>query len=172
MIAFTQIPFDIDLPAENVRGALVYPTCGASGSSLYCSWFDGTLAGGTDVLFSKSVDGGLHWSAGVPVNTDPPGQVTDQFYPWLAVDPSDGSINIIYYDSRNDPSRRATNVFLARSTNGGVSFAAQQVANAPTDEMCCAPSVNLGDQYGDYEGLAAFDGIVRPVFTAGLSFGP
>jgi hypothetical protein len=189
VIAFTQIPFDIDLPAENVRGALVYPTCGASGSSLYCSWFDGSLAGGTDVLFSKSVDGGQHWSAGVPVTTDPPGQVTDQFYPWLAVDPSNGSINISYYDTRNDPSRKATDVFLARSTNGGASFATQQVTNAPTDETCCSPSVNLGNQYGDYEGLAAFGGIVRPVwtdrrqavidlglreevFTAGLSFGP
>src|SRR5919109_1599227 len=30
LIAFTQIPFDIDIPAQNVRGALVYPSCGAS----------------------------------------------------------------------------------------------------------------------------------------------
>jgi hypothetical protein len=189
VISFTKIPFDIDLPSINVRGALVYPTCGASGASLYCSWFDGSLAGGTDVLFSKSTDGGQHWSPGVPVTTDPPGQVTDQFYPWLAVDPSDGSINISYYDTRNDPSRKATDVFLARSTNGGASFATQQVTNAPTDETCCSPSVNLGNQYGDYEGVAAFGGIVRPVwtdrrqavidlglreevFTAGLSFGP
>ena len=27
------------------------------------------------------------------------------------------------------------------------------------------PSVNLGNQYGDYEGLAALNGVVRPVRT-------
>jgi len=189
VISFTQIPFDIDLPSINVRGALVYPTCGASVSALYCSWFDGSLAGGTDVLFSKSTDGGQTWSAGAPVTTDPPGQVTDQFYPWLAVDPLNGYIYISYYDTRNDPTRKATDVFLSSSKNGGFSFTTQKVTNAPTDETCCSPSVNLGNQYGDYEGLAAFDGIVRPVwtdrrqavidlglreevFTAGLSFGP
>jgi hypothetical protein len=30
---------------------------------------------------------------------------------------------------------------------------------------CCAPSVNLGNQYGDYEGIAALGGTVRPVWT-------
>jgi len=39
------------------------------------------------------------------------------------------------------------------------------IANAPTDESCCAPSVDLGNQYGDYEGNAALGGVVRPVWV-------
>ena len=165
LIAFTQIPFDIDIPAQNVRGALVYPSCGASAAGLYCSWMDGSLANGTDVFLSKSTDGGASWSAATTVNLDPAGQVTDQFNQWLAVDPSDASVNVAYYDTGADPTRKATLYTLARSTNGGATFTRSAVANAPTDETCCRPSVNLGNQYGDYEGLAALNGVVRPVWT-------
>jgi hypothetical protein len=38
------------------------------------------------------------------------------------------------------------------------------VATAPTDETGGA-GVNLGNQYGDYEGVAALNGVVRPVWT-------
>ena len=44
---------------------------------------------------------------------------------------------------------------LARSTNGGHDATrAQTVATAPTDETA-GVGVNLGNQYGDYEGIAA-----------------
>lgn len=36
---------------------------------------------------------------------------------------------------------------------------------ASTDESCCSPSVDLGNQYGDYEGLAAGNGVAHPVWT-------
>lgn len=165
VIARTQIPFDINIPAENVRGALVYPSCGASTARLYCSWMDGSLANGTDVFLSTSTDAGATWSAPTAVNVDPAGQVADQFNHWLAVDPSDGSVNIAYYDTSADPTRKSTIYTLARSTDGGASFVRSAVANAPTDETCCVPSVNLGNQYGDYEGVAALNGVVRPVWT-------
>ena len=88
----------------------------------------------------------------------------DQFNQWLAVDQSNGSVNVAYYDT-GAHGATSTNYTLARSTNGGTSYSASPVANAPTDESCCAPSVNLGNQYGDYEGVAAAGGIVRPVWT-------
>jgi hypothetical protein len=165
VISSTQISFDIDLPAQNVRGVLVYPSCGASGAGLYCSWMDGSLATGTDVFLSKSTDGGVSWGAATIVNVDPAGEVADQFFQWLAIDPSDASVNVSYYDTGADPTRKATLYTLARSTDGGSTFARSAVANAPTDETCCQPSVNLGNQYGDYEGLAALNGVVRPVWT-------
>jgi hypothetical protein len=88
----------------------------------------------------------------------------DQFNQWLAVDPGNGSINVAYYDTqtKDNPSTVYT---LARSTNSGGSYTASAIANAPTDESCCAPSVNLGNQYGDYEFIAAYGGVVRPVWT-------
>jgi hypothetical protein len=87
----------------------------------------------------------------------------DQFNQWLAVDPSDGSIDVAYNDSlvKDAPSTLYT---LARSTDGGATYTAQAVATAPTDETG-GVGVDLGNQYGDYEGIAALDGVVRPVWT-------
>lgn len=88
----------------------------------------------------------------------------DQFNQWLAVDPSDGSVNVAYY-ATGTHGAAATVYTLARSIDGGTTYSASPIASASTDETCCAPSVNLGDQYGDYEGLAAWNGTVRPVWT-------
>jgi hypothetical protein len=119
---------------------------------------------GTDlaaqVYVSKSTNGGLTWSKPKAM---PAGG--DQFNQWLAVDDSNGSVNVTYYDTAGDPTKVSTLYTLARSTDGGSTYTASPVANARTDESCCAPSVNLGNQYGDYEQVAAAGGIVRPVWT-------
>jgi hypothetical protein len=149
--------FAFNVAAQNVRGALVYPACGSSGSALYCSYMNGSAAA-TNVFVAKSIDGGSTWtSKAMPAGGD-------QFNQWLAVDPSDGSVNVAYYDTGTHGAT-ATTYTLARSTNGGGTYAASVIATASTDETCCAPSVDLGNQYGDYEGLAALNGTVRPVWT-------
>jgi len=149
--------FQFNVAAQASRGALVYPSCGAFGTSLYCSYMNGSDAAST-VLVAKSTDGGTTWSS----KAMPAGG--DQFNQWLAVDPANGSVNVAYYDTGTHGAT-ATRYTLARSTNGGRTYTATPIANAPTDESCCAPSVNLGNQYGDYEGIAALGGIVRPVWT-------
>jgi BNR repeat protein len=149
--------FQFNVAAQASRGALVYPSCGSSGTDLYCSYMNGSDASAS-VYVAKSTDGGVTWSStAVPAGGD-------QFNQWLAVDPSDGSVNVAYYDTGTHGAVPTTYT-LARSTDGGATYSASAVANAPTDESCCAPSVNLGNQYGDYEGIAAFGGIVRPVWT-------
>jgi hypothetical protein len=149
--------FQFNVAAQASRGALVYPSCGSYGTDLYCSYMNGSDAA-TSVYVAKSTDGGVNWSS-TPVAAG-----GDQFNQWLAVDPSDGSVNVAYYDTGTHGAV-PTQYTVARSTDGGVTYSASAVANAPTDESCCSPSVNLGNQYGDYEGIAAFGGIVRPVWT-------
>jgi hypothetical protein len=165
VIAPTQITFDIAIPSMNSRRALVYPACGAdSHNTLFCSWMDGNLTTGTDIFVSKLTSGGTTWSPAMRVNDDPTSLVNDHFNQWLAVDPVDGSINLSWNDTRNDPSRLSTDIFYARSTNGGLSFAPNvQVTTAPTNETCCG--ADLGNQYGDYEGIAALGGSIHPVWT-------
>jgi hypothetical protein len=149
--------FEFNVAAQSTRGALVYPACGAAGTALYCSYTNGSNAS-TSVYVAKSTDGGSTWtSKAVPAGGD-------QFNQWLAVDQSNGSINVAYYDTASHGAT-PTHYTLARSTDGGASYTASAIANAATDETCCAPSVNLGNQYGDYEGLAAAGGHVRPVWT-------
>ena len=149
--------FAFNIAAENVRGALVYPACGSFGTALYCSYMDGS-ATSTNVYVAKSIDGGTTWtSTAMPADGD-------QFNQWLAVDPSTGDVNVAYY-ATGAHGAAPTIYTLARSTDGGTTYTASPIATAPTDETCCAPSVNLGNQYGDYEGLAALNGIARPVWT-------
>ena len=171
LIAPTIVAFDIAAPAESTRGVLIYPSCdsdrsnGPNRGTLYCVWEDSTTTGdGLDVFSSRSTDGGLTWSAPLRVNDDAHGVANDQFYQWLSVDPSDGSLNVSFYDTRLDPTHLSTNVFYTRSTDAGLSFAPNvRVTDASTNETCCG--AQLGDQYGDYEGMSAVSGVARPVWT-------
>ena len=82
---------------------------------LYVTWSD-YRNGDLDVLISSSDDGGKHWTPAARVNNDPVHNGAEQFFQWLAVDPVDGSVNVIFYDRRNDPKNRKQIVVLARST--------------------------------------------------------
>jgi hypothetical protein len=149
--------FQLNVAAQASRGALVYPSCGAYGKALYCSYMNGSDAA-SYVYVAKSTDGGVTWtSQAMPAGGD-------QFNQWLAVDPSNGSVNVAYYDTGTHGAT-PTRYTLARSTNGGASYTATAVATDTTNESCCSPSVDLGNQYGDYEGIAAAGGIVRPVWV-------
>ena len=169
-ISPTQASFDVGIPAMSSRRALVYPACGADTSTgayrgtLTCSWTDVTAGNGMDLFVSRSTNGGATWGAPVRVNDDPPGVANDQFNQWLAVDPVDGSVNLGWNDTRTDPTHLSTDIFFARSTDGGQTFIKNvQVTTAPTNETCCG--ADLGNQYGDYEGIAAYGGVIHPVWT-------
>ncbi len=149
--------FDFAVAAMQSRRALVYPACGSYRATLYCSYTNGSAAA-TSTYVARSTDAGVTWSSS-PV----PGG-GDKFNQWLAVDSSDGSVNVAYYDTGTHGAT-ATRFTLARSTNGGRTYAASPIANATTDESCCAPSVDGFNQYGDYEGLAAAGGVLHPVWT-------
>ena len=170
VIAPTLASFDVAIPAQAFRKALIYPACGADTSSgpnrgtLSCSWTDETPSNGMDAFVAHSTDGGRTWSSRVRVNDDPTGVANDQFNQWLAVDPSDGSVSVSFYDTRNDPTHVSTDVFYARSTDGGNTFGTNvKVTTAPTNEA--ASGADFGNQYGDYEGIAAFNGVIHPVWT-------
>jgi hypothetical protein len=170
VISPINIPIATAIPAQNSRGVLVTPACGADVSSgpdrgtLYCSWFDANGTSGLDVFVSRSTDGGVSWGSPVVVNDDPAGEQNDQFFQWLAVDPVTGSVDLSWYDTRLDPTHVSTNVFFSNSSDGGLTFAPNaRVTTASTDET--VEGADLGNQYGDYEGIAAFGGFAHPVWT-------
>ena len=98
------LAFDIAIPAESFRGALVYPACAADNSNgthrgrLYCSWMDLTAAGTTDIFLSYSDNQGSSWSKPVAV-ADQLAFKVDRFNHWLAVDPVTGDVNLSFYDA-------------------------------------------------------------------------
>ena len=173
-IAPTQVAFDDAVAPEASRGALLYPACGADRSNganrgtLYCSWMDETATNGTDIFVARSTDRGVTWSAQVRVNDDPAGARRDQFNQWLSVDPTTGSVNVSWNDARNDPTDTRTDIYFAQSQGGGLSFSANlKVTTAMTDESAANPAADAGNQYGDYEGIVAFGGVIHPIWTDG-----
>jgi len=126
------------------------------GKRLYVTWSD-YRNGDIDVFLAASDDKGKHWSSPIRVNNDSVHNGAEQFFQWLAVDPIDGSINVIFYDRRRDPANRKQIVVLARSTDGGRTFNNY----AWTDE----PFEAGGLFFGDYSGLAAHGGRVYGVWT-------
>ncbi len=173
-ISPTIVAFDDAIPAMATRRALLYPACDADRSSgpnrgtLYCSWMDETATNGTDIFVARSVDRGATWSTPVRVNDDPTGVRKDQFNQWLSVDPTSGSVNLSWNDARNDPADTKTDIFFSQSTDGGVSFARNvKVTTAMSDESAANPFAQAHDQYGDYEGIVAFDGSIHPIWTDG-----
>ena len=177
VIARKKIPFDIAIPAISFRRALVYPTCdtdrsrGAHRGRLYCSWMDLTASGVTDILASHSDDRGATWSTPAPI-TDMLVSV-DRFYPWLSVDPVNGSVSISFYDTRNDSTgqRYMTDVYLAHSEDGSTWMHPDtRVSSVSSNEHDCdglipCSAIDYGNQYGDYEGLVSFGGLSHPVWT-------
>ena len=91
------------------------------------------------------------------MNNDTVHNGAEQFFQWLAVDPVDGSVNVIFYDRRLDPKNRKQIVVLARSTDGGQAFSNYAWTEEPFEAG--------GLFFGDYSGLAAYGGRVYGVWT-------
>ncbi|MEP6743130.1 MAG: sialidase family protein [bacterium] len=173
------LPFDIRIPAESFRGALVYPALGVDSSTgihrgrIYCSWMDLTVANVTDIFISYSDNDGATWSPAVPV-TDQFVFAVDRFNHWMSVDPITGNVDVAFYDTRNDTTgaRYQTDYYLARSTDGGLSWSTPDVraSSASSNEHDCngifpCQGINYGNQQGDYEGLVSYGGVAYPIWT-------
>src|SRR5437773_5932541 len=173
------VPFDIAIPAESFRAALVYPAVdvdrsqGSFRGRLYCSWMDKTPLGTTDIFISYSDDKASTWAVPRDV-TDVLPFAVDRFNHWMSVDPVTGDVNISFYDTRNDSTgfRYMTDVYLARSNDGGSSWLSPntRVSTESSNEHDCGglfpcSGINYGNQQGDYEGVVSFGGISYPIWT-------
>jgi hypothetical protein len=122
---------------------------------IYITWSD-YRNGDLDVFIASSDDGGKHWSDAQRVNNDLVHDGVEQFFQWLAVDPTDGSVDVIFYDRRSDAQHNKQTVVLARSTDGAASFTNYAWTTEPFEAN--------GVFFGDYTGIAAFDGHVYGVW--------
>jgi hypothetical protein len=128
---------------------------GPNKGTLYVNWID-ARNGDVDVFVMSSRDGGESWTTPVRVNDDEVKNGKVQFFTWMAVDPVDGSVNVVFYD-RRDTSDATTGLTLARSVDGGKTF-----VNRKIDVPPFAPNERVF--FGDYSGISAYDGRVVPVF--------
>lgn len=123
---------------------------------IYINWSDQRNGlQDTDVWMVFSSDSGDTWSSPVRVNTDPPG--SHQFFTWMTVDQSNGTIYVVFYDRRASNDNR-TDVYLAVSRDGGVTFTNHKISESPF-----IPNESVF--FGDYTNIAAVNGVVRPVWA-------
>lgn len=132
-------------------------TGGPGNGNIYGVWPQkGVAPAGNDpdIVLVRSTDGGNTFSTPVRVNDDPLNNGRDQYYPWMTVDQSTGFLYVLFYDSR-DMSNDSATVYLARSTDFGVTFENIKISDS---KFRPAPISGLAGGYqGDYIGIAAKD---------------
>jgi hypothetical protein len=86
----------------------------------------------TDVFLTRSNDNGAHWNAPVQVNGDAGGDRNDQWWPWVDVDPTDGTVGVVFLDRSYDPTHGRYGATLAESTDHGASFTSERLNSKPS----------------------------------------
>lgn len=125
----------------------------------------------SDIMFRRCDVSAFPVTACDPVkrineDVNPLPEFFSQFFPWMAVDPSDGSINIVWYDDRNDPLRTdgtpLVDLYFASSSDGGTSFG----PNLRVSDTSFDVSIGFGGTFfGDYNAIDADGGVAFPFWA-------
>src|SRR5438876_1178159 len=98
---------------------------------------------GTDIMFTRSIDGGLTFSAPHRINDDPVNHNKWHWFGTLSVAPN-GRIDSVWFDTRNAANNTDSQLFYSFSTDGGVSW---------------APNVAVSNSFTPFEGYPQQDKI-------------
>jgi Ca2+-binding RTX toxin-like protein len=165
--------FDYSTPIVPDRGAINAPVIDVDRKSgrIYVAFVerDDTT---TNVRVVSSTDNGATWGSpvtGLPVTVDDTSGSTD-ILPWLAVDQTTGSVNVMYYTDAGTDIDPATGTHplskprLATSIDQGATFIHADVSSATSDERGASAL-----DYGEYLGLAVHDGTAQALWARGVS---
>lgn len=83
---------------------------------------DPTIRSYADVHYTKSSDGGRTWTAPRRLADDDAKLLNGKYLPEIKVAPN-GRIDVVWWDTRDDPGIRANDVYYTYSTDNGVSWA-------------------------------------------------
>ncbi len=170
-VASTEGSFIFPIPSMETREVFIYVSAGVDLSngpfadSIYAAWTDSTAATGgipannharIQVAFSR--DGGDTWTVTTPHETADANSV-DRWHQWLSVGP-DGKVYVMFYDTRNDPTRTSVDVFYSISDDG-----AQTWSTPAQLTTVSSPNIGGGFEFGDYNGMDVVMNQLITVFT-------
>jgi hypothetical protein len=151
--------WDYSVPGIYRANGLPITACDTSQSpyrgNIYINWSDqrnGTS--NTDIFLAKSTDGGNTWSPVKKVNND--NTTRHQFFTWMTIDQTTGALYFVFYDRRYTTGN-LTDVFVARSTDGGETFTNFKVSSSSFD-----PSSFVF--FGDYTNISAYNKMIYPIW--------
>ena len=170
-VVSTQASFTFPIPSIEAREVFISVstdvdlTDGSYADSLYAAWTDSTSTttgsaanNHARIQVAYSRDGGASWTVVTPHETAD-ALTVDRWHPWLSVAP-DGSVHVVFYDTRRDATRTSVDVFHSISTDGAQTF------STPV-RLTSVQSPNIADsfEFGDYNGLDAGSLGLLSIFT-------
>lgn len=128
--------------------------------TLHLVYADAIQGKGFDILYTRSTNGGATWSAPVTLNDDL--TAGHQYHPTLSLAPgaSGDVVSVSFYDRRDDAANCLTQVYATRSTDGGLTWSANQrlsVTASNFDGNANGP--------GDYSSSAPFQALAWPLHS-------
>ena len=123
---------------------------------------------GTDVMFVRSTDGGLTFSAPLRINDDPVNHNKWHWFGTLAVAPN-GRIDSVWLDSRNAANNTDSQLFYSFSTDGGVTWAPNVPVTASFTPLEGWPQQN---KIGDYITIVSDNTGGDVAYPATFNFNP
>lgn len=158
------IPSNFDVPDLRTGSGLVAAAIDPRNGHLYVTWEDDRFSPGvSQVVLSRSRDGGRTWSAPKLVSKGP--KKAPSFTSAVAVN-GKGEVGVSFYSLRNDRSRRyLADTFITFSKNGGQTFGPVRRVSRSTFDTRFAAVTFSGFFLGDYHGLTAGRQMFHPVWV-------
>jgi hypothetical protein len=162
-VADTNGSFDFPIPSMESRRAWIHVAAdsdisdGPFAGRIYAAWTDTTAPENeidpqrnhTRIQVARSEDAGVSWKV-VTAHENADEDKVDRFNQWISVGPN-GWLHVIFYDTRNDPTRESVDLYHSVSKDGAVTFGTPQ-------RLTTESSRNVGEanEWGDYNALDAF----------------
>jgi BNR/Asp-box repeat protein len=124
--------------------------------------------GGTNVMFSRSTNGGASFSAPIRINDDPINPSKWHYFGTLAVAPN-GRIDSVWLDTRNAANNIDSQLFYSYSTDGGVTWAPNVQVSQSFNPLEGWPNQN---KIGDYITIVSDNTGGDVAYAATFNFNP
>jgi hypothetical protein len=127
-----------------------------------------SASNGSDIMFTRSTDGGLTFSAPQRITDDPVNQNKWHWFGTLAVAPN-GRIDSVWFDTRNAANNTDSQLFYSWSTDGGVTWAPNVAVSNPFTPFEGYPVQN---KIGDYITIVSDNTGGDVAYPATFNFNP
>jgi hypothetical protein len=120
------------------------------------------FSNGSDVMFVRSTNGGITFSAPRRINDDPVNHAKWHWFGTLSVAPS-GRIDVVWYDSRNSPNNVTSQLFYSFSVDGGNTWSPNVAVSNPFNPFIGYPNQA---KIGDYITVVSDDDSANVAYSA------